>query len=70
MNATKTSMAIIGLAESRQPPKVEVSGRSSKFVDPGTLHHTQYIHRVQFTGLKPGTKYSEYFGVLLPVKRQ
>ncbi|XP_033626483.1 acid phosphatase type 7-like [Asterias rubens] len=33
------------------------SGSSTKFVDGGPEKHTQFIHRVKLTKLKPGTKY-------------
>ncbi|XP_041361456.1 acid phosphatase type 7-like [Gigantopelta aegis] len=33
------------------------TGYSTKFVDGGSAHHTQYIHRTLITGLTPGTKY-------------
>jgi len=33
-------------------------GVMHKLVDNGTLHHTQYIHRVVLTGLESGQKYS------------
>ncbi len=36
------------------------SGNSTKFVDGGTEKHTQYIHRVTLTGLKPGYLYGMY----------
>lgn len=32
-------------------------GTEHKFVDNGTLHNTQYIHRVTLPGLKPASKY-------------
>ncbi|XP_053406613.1 acid phosphatase type 7-like [Mercenaria mercenaria] len=57
MNATQTTVAMIGPSISKKPPSVAVKGSSSKFVDPGTLHHTQFIHTVSFSGLKPGAAY-------------
>ena len=36
------------------------SGDRTKFVDGGTEKHTEYIHRVKLTGLKPGSLYCEY----------
>ena len=68
MNATQTTAAMIGSAVKGQPPNILVTGTSSKFVDPGTLHHTQYIHRVQFTGLKPGAPYSKLGSLLLTLE--
>jgi len=35
-----------------------VNGASTKFVDGGTGHHTQYIHRVSLTGLTPKQRYT------------
>ena len=35
------------------------SGSSTKFVDGGPEKHTQFIHRVKLTKLKPGTKYGK-----------
>jgi hypothetical protein len=40
-------------------PSNNATGSSTKFVDGGFLHHTQYIHRVKLTGLRPGTKYGK-----------
>lgn len=57
MNATASTVALISSALTGQPPSKPFNGTSSEFVDPGTLHHTQYIHRVTFTGLKPGAPY-------------
>ncbi|XP_071789353.1 acid phosphatase type 7-like isoform X1 [Asterias amurensis] len=37
--------------------KYTSSGSSTKFVDGGPEKHTQFIHRVKLTKLKPGTKY-------------
>lgn len=59
MNATKSTTAMIGSALYGGGPSVEVSGTSSQFVDPGTLHRTQYIHTVKFTMLKPGAGYGQ-----------
>ncbi|XP_041353434.1 acid phosphatase type 7-like [Gigantopelta aegis] len=36
---------------------MEAKGYSTKFVDGGQLHHTQYIHRVRLINLKPGQTY-------------
>jgi len=60
MNATKSTIGMIGSALHGGPPSMEVKGTSSQFVDPGTLHHTQYIHTVTFTGLKPGASYGKF----------
>lgn len=57
MNATKMSVGMIGPAASGQPPSQAVMGTSSVFEVPGTLNRTEYIHRVLFSGLKPGSKY-------------
>jgi hypothetical protein len=37
----------------------QVNGSSTKFVDSGSLHSTQYIHRIILTRLVPNTLYSE-----------
>lgn len=60
MNATQDTTAMIGSALHGGPPSMEVSGTSSKFVDSGKLHHTQYIHTVTFKGLKPGSPYCKH----------
>jgi hypothetical protein len=39
------------------PPPVEVQGYARKFVDNGTLHNTQFVHRVTLTDLAPGARY-------------
>jgi hypothetical protein len=36
---------------------IEVSGWSKRFVDNGTLHHTQFIHRATMSHLKEKQKY-------------
>ena len=61
MNATQTTVAMIGPAVKGKPLSALFNGSSTKFVDPGTAHHTQYIHRVEFKGLEPGSTYSKYF---------
>ncbi|XP_022082973.1 acid phosphatase type 7-like [Acanthaster planci] len=38
-------------------PSNNAIGSSTKFVDGGSLHRAQFIHRVTLTGLEPGTKY-------------
>ena len=35
------------------------TGTTLKFVDQGSKHSTQYIHRVHLTNLKPNTTYCE-----------
>lgn len=37
-------------------------GTQTKFVDGGPKRHTQYIHRVKLTGLKPGEMYAYHCG--------
>ncbi|KAL4238971.1 hypothetical protein ACF0H5_003675 [Mactra antiquata] len=56
MNKTQSSFGLISSANSGQAPTPFV-GKSSLFVDPGTLHHFQFIHTVEFTNLKPGMEY-------------
>ena len=53
MNVTENSTCIYGT----QTPNMEAKGWTTKFVDGGSQHHTQFIHRVRLTGLKPGTQY-------------
>ncbi|XP_022082974.1 acid phosphatase type 7-like [Acanthaster planci] len=38
-------------------PSNNATGSSTKFVDGGSLHRAQFIHRVTLTGLEPGIKY-------------
>lgn len=59
MNATETTVAMYG---SGGQLTNTATGSMTKFVDPGELHHTQYIHRVLMTGLKPGNTYSYKVG--------
>ena len=40
-------------------PDFQAKGSSTKFVDGGHSRHTQYIHRVTLTGLRPGAKYGK-----------
>ena len=40
---------------------LEAKGYITKFVDGGSLHHTQYIHRVTLRELNPGRTYCKYF---------
>jgi hypothetical protein len=61
MNETQTTVAMIGPAVKGKQLSAMVNGSSTKFVDPGTEHHTQYIHRVEFRGLEPGAPYCKYF---------
>lgn len=62
MNETQSTEAMVDLATKAGPPSSPAKGTSKKFVDPGTLHHTQYIHTVRMTGLKPGTQYKYVVG--------
>lgn len=58
-NATQSTVAMYGIGGQLTHTG---TGTMTKFVDPGTLHNTQYIHRAVMTGLKPGTIYSYKVG--------
>lgn len=61
-NDTKLSLVRFGLNGNIT---LKAKGSSTKFVDGGTEKHTQYIHRVKLTGLKPDSLYSEFLNSLL-----
>ncbi|XP_072168114.1 acid phosphatase type 7-like [Diadema setosum] len=56
---TNTSTVEFGLAGKLS---LVAMGTATKFVDGGKLKHTQYIHRVKLTGLKPGEQYTYHCG--------
>ena len=58
-NVTKSSVGMISPKVSGSPPSVAVQGTIEVFVDPGTAQHTQWLHVVTFTGLKPGYEYGK-----------
>eukprot|EP01137_Pigoraptor_chileana_P002603 Opistho-2@41675 len=53
-----SSRARYGLAASFPDIAIEVEGYAKVFVDNGTLHHTQYVHRATFASLKERARYS------------
>ncbi|WAR19262.1 ACP7-like protein [Mya arenaria] len=63
-NASMSSTGMIALKSAGVKPNKAVQGRSEQFVDPGTAHHTQYIHTVTFSGLSPGSEYVYQVGSL------
>ncbi|XP_071079882.1 acid phosphatase type 7-like isoform X1 [Haliotis cracherodii] len=60
VNSTNSSIVKYGLS----PASVnqQATGYSTHFVDGGTEHRAQYIHRVVITGLTPGQKYYYHCG--------
>ena len=61
MNATETTEAMYG---SGGQLTNRATGFMTKFVDPGKGHHTQYIHRVLMTQLKPGNTYCKFICII------
>ena len=55
-NATASDDAVALLHKWMTPPQ-EVQGYVRKFVDNGTLHHTQFIHRATLKPLEPASRY-------------
>ncbi|XP_041468978.1 acid phosphatase type 7-like [Lytechinus variegatus] len=55
-NQTKQSVVYFGLSLGNLSSVAK--GSATKFVDEGPERHTQYIHRVKLTSLKPGTLYT------------
>lgn len=53
MDATESTVAMYGIGGLAHT----ATGTMTKFVDGGTAQHTQFIHRVLMSGLKPGNKY-------------
>lgn len=55
-NNTNTSVVQFGLNGDLSHSAI---GSATKFVDGGPERHTQYIHRVTLSGLKPNSTYSK-----------
>ena len=64
MNVTQRAVCGYGI----DTTNMMANGSITKFVDGGPQQHTQFIHRVTLTNLKPGTKYGNNLLVFHEIK--
>ena len=57
MNVTQNATCTYGMGGTMN---MVAKGNTKKFVDGGVQQHTQFIHRVTLTNLKPGTQYGNF----------